>query len=48
MFHVTKELTELPYDMEALDPIISEETFNYHYGKHHAAYVKNFSAGYEF
>lgn len=41
MFHVTRELAELPYDMKALDPILSEETFNYHYGKHHVAYVKN-------
>jgi Fe-Mn family superoxide dismutase len=41
MFHVTRELADLPYDMKALDPILSEETFNYHYRKHHATYVKN-------
>lgn len=34
-------LPELPYDKNALAPIISEETFDYHYGKHHAAYVNN-------
>ncbi len=34
-------LPELPYDKNALAPLITEETFDYHYGKHHAAYVKN-------
>ncbi len=34
-------LPELPYDMQALAPYISEETMQYHYGKHHATYVKN-------
>ncbi len=32
-------LPELPYDKKALNPHISEETLNYHYGKHHKAYV---------
>ena len=32
-------LPELPYDRKALSPHISEETLNYHYGKHHKAYV---------
>lgn len=31
----------LPYKMDALDPYISEETLEYHYGKHHKAYVDN-------
>lgn len=35
------ELPKLPYEMNALAPHISEETLQYHYGKHHAAYVKN-------
>ncbi len=35
------ELPELPFDKGALNPIISEETFDYHWGKHHAAYVNN-------
>ncbi len=33
------ELPELPYPMNALEPHISEETLQYHYGKHHQAYV---------
>lgn len=36
-------LPELPYDRTALNPIITEETFDYHYGKHHATYVNNLS-----
>lgn len=35
------ELPQLPYDMDALQPYISKETLEYHYGKHHAAYVNN-------
>jgi Fe-Mn family superoxide dismutase len=35
------ELPPLPYDMSALEPYISRETLEYHYGKHHAAYVNN-------
>jgi Fe-Mn family superoxide dismutase len=33
------KLPELPYPKEALEPHISAETFEYHYGKHHKAYV---------
>ena len=33
------ELPELPWAKDALAPVISEETINYHYGKHHKAYV---------
>ncbi len=32
-------LPELPYSMDALAPHISQETLEYHYGKHHATYV---------
>ena len=32
-------LLELPYPKGALAPHISEETLNYHYGKHHKGYV---------
>ena len=32
------ELPELPYAKDALAPVISEETIEYHYGKHHKAY----------
>lgn len=35
------ELPALPYAHDALIPHISEETINYHYGKHHNAYVVN-------
>jgi Fe-Mn family superoxide dismutase len=35
------ELPKLPYEMDALAPIISKETLEYHYGKHHKAYVDN-------
>lgn len=34
-------LPDLPYDRGALAPHISENTLDYHYGKHHAAYVTN-------
>jgi Fe-Mn family superoxide dismutase len=33
------ELPKLPYEMNALEPYISTETLQYHYGKHHQAYV---------
>ena len=33
------ELMELPYAMDALEPHISRETLEYHYGKHHQTYV---------
>lgn len=32
---------ELPYDNDALEPIISKETIGYHYGKHEKAYIDN-------
>lgn len=35
------ELPKLPYAMDALQPYISKETLEYHYGKHHKAYVDN-------
>jgi Fe-Mn family superoxide dismutase len=38
---MTIELPKLPYDMNALEPHISRETLEYHYGKHHQAYVTN-------
>lgn len=34
------ELMSLPYSETALEPHISSETVSYHYGKHHAGYVK--------
>jgi len=35
------ELPALPYAMDALAPHISKETLEFHYGKHHNAYVTN-------
>ncbi len=36
---MTYTLPELPYAMDALAPTISQETLEYHYGKHHQTYV---------
>jgi Fe-Mn family superoxide dismutase len=35
------ELPALPYEKNALEPHISTETLEYHYGKHHQTYVTN-------
>ena len=35
------DLPELPYGRDGLAPHISEETLNFHHGKHHNAYVTN-------
>lgn len=35
------ELPALPYAKDALEPVISSETIDFHYGKHHQAYVTN-------
>ena len=35
------ELPALPYALNALEPHISKETLEYHYGKHHKTYVDN-------
>ena len=35
------ELPPLPYSQSALEPYVSAETMNYHYGRHHAGYVAN-------
>jgi Fe-Mn family superoxide dismutase len=34
-------LPSLPYALDALQPHISKETLEFHYGKHHQAYVTN-------
>ncbi len=34
-------LAPLPYADNALEPVISAHTLNFHYGKHHKAYVDN-------
>lgn len=38
------ELPKLPYALDALAPYISQETLEYHYGKHHLAYVNKLNA----
>lgn len=35
------ELPKLNYGLDALEPIISKQTLEFHYGKHHQAYVNN-------
>ncbi|MCW3805045.1 superoxide dismutase [Plebeiibacterium marinum] len=35
------ELPKLPYAADALEPVISQKTIEFHYGKHHQAYVNN-------
>ena len=35
------ELMALPYAPEALEPVISKQTLEFHYGKHLAGYVNN-------
>lgn len=35
------ELPPLPYEIDALEPHISKETLEFHYGKHHQTYVTN-------
>lgn len=38
---MTHTLPALPYAFEALEPHLSANTLNFHYGKHHQAYVTN-------
>lgn len=38
---MTFSLPALPYALDELAPHISKETLEYHYGKHHQAYVTN-------
>jgi len=40
-------LPELPWPKDALAPTISAETIDYHYGKHHKAYVDKLNAAIE-
>lgn len=40
---IPAKLPELPYALNALEPIISEEIMNLHFNKHHKAYVDNFN-----
>lgn len=50
-FAMAFELPALPYALNALEPHISQETLEFHYGKHHNTYVVNLNnlvAGTEF
>ncbi|MBQ9182924.1 MAG: superoxide dismutase [Neisseriaceae bacterium] len=35
------KLPQLPYALDALQPVFSKETMEYHYGKHHQTYINN-------
>ena len=41
---MTYNMPTLPYAKDALAPIISEETINYHYGKHLQTYINNLNS----
>lgn len=50
-YKMEHKLPSLPFSNDALEPVISKETLEYHYGKHHQAYVTNLNkliAGTEF
>lgn len=46
-FAASASLPELPYDYDALAPIISPEIMQLHHSKHHAAYVANYNIALE-
>ena len=41
---MTYNMPKLPYAADALEPVISQETIDYHYGKHLQTYVNNLNA----
>lgn len=41
------KLPELPYDLDALEPVISAEIMSLHYNKHHNGYVTNLNKALE-
>lgn len=41
------ELPQLPYSKNSLEGFISEETFDYHHGKHHTAYISKLNTAIE-
>jgi Fe-Mn family superoxide dismutase len=41
------QLPDLPYDFNALEPVISAEIMELHYAKHHKAYVTNLNSALE-
>lgn len=36
---MTFEIPDLPYNRDALEPHVSGETLDFHYGKHHKGYL---------
>lgn len=44
---IPAKLPELPYALNALEPVISEEIMNLHYNKHHFTYVNNLNKAIE-
>ena len=41
---MTYEMPKLPYANNGLEPVISQATIDYHYGKHLQTYVNNLNA----
>lgn len=41
---MTFEMPKLPYANDALEPVISQQTLNFHYGKHLQTYVNNLNS----
>lgn len=41
------ELPDLPYPQDALEPVISKQTVQHHFEKHHAGYMKKLDAALE-
>ena len=41
---MTYEMPKLPYANNALEPVISQQTIDYHYGKHLQTYVNNLNS----
>ena len=41
------DLPALPYDYDALEPVISKETMTFHHDKHHKAYTDKLNEGVE-
>ena len=41
---MTYEMPKLPYANDGLEPVISQATIDYHYGKHLQTYVNNLNA----
>src|SRR5579864_5339794 len=44
---ISYQLPELPYDFNALEPVISAEIMELHYAKHHKGYVTNLNTALE-